>query len=104
MWGWGQACYGAELAVGLSLLWGRAHCGAEPAVGQGPLWGRARYGAAYAGETWLEETEETWVACEEPETSSSSPKGLLPQNTSFSMHERNCGHGARRRDPRHPDP
>lgn len=44
----------------------------------------------YAGDTWLEDTEETWVACEEPETSSSSPKGLFPQKTNFSMQERNC--------------
>lgn len=29
------------------------------------------------------------MACEEPETSSSSPKGLLPQKTSFIMQERN---------------
>ena len=92
---------GGRLWGGHRVAVGRPWGGCEAAVGR--LWGSHRavvgrpwgsrgaaVGQGYAGATWLEETEETWVAWEEPETSSSSPKGLRPQNSSFSMQERNC--------------
>lgn len=60
--------------------------------GSGP-WDRSGW-RSYAGDTWLEETEEASVLEVAAEEASSSPKGFLPQHRVVSMQVRNCGRKA----------
>lgn len=94
--GWGLHCYGRTGTAKFPCRGGgrgtRGWLGASvgvPELGRSPQF---KLSMLYAGDTWLEETEETsvllWDTVEEV---SSSPKGFLPQQIVVIMQLRNWG-------------